>query len=491
MGKLIIGKRERFNVIATNDFQCDVCGKITKIRVQLGWLENYPVRIKCNECYTSIFGNVSMNPHKGEFHIDLKNVKRYTGDVSPDFIIDVSGELLTKKIRKYTNSVENLMSPFIKDGVSKMGINTVGDFKSTIIGFLMSINHKWPTVKRINELWLSQNDKYLRDELHKILNKTAYPADNQWELLRAVHAVNLNFTSPISKSTFFESTEFIFSQLKKIQDHDQSHQQFIDLGLHFQEKLNDFEEKIFLITNKFVEKFTMLIPVIGLEYYKDEDNKEKIMQEMGLTTVDFEYIKDFYIDTFEDLGDIFDLIVAFENLIVRSDFKLMDPNINNQIKTLEDYSKMQKKGKKLEFIDALDVFKCLFMSKVDSRLRNAIGHRSYKYDVNTQKIVYAPSGKMDKGTLESIYLTEFTYECLQLFKSCLAIGELIYQTRKVICVIEGSSVRTFDEYFPSSPIKANKGTGSLKKDKDKDIFKKKKRNKNIQKKSRKNNRRKK
>ncbi|KAA6457708.1 metal-binding protein [Bacillus cereus] len=438
-----------------------------------------------------MFGNVSLNPHKGEFRIDLKNVEIFTGNANPDFIIDVSGELLTKKIRKYTNSVENLMSPFIKDGVSKMGIDTVGDFKSTVIGFLMSINHKWPTVKRINELWLSQNDKYLRDELHKILNKTVYPADNQWELLRAVHTVNYNFTAPILKEKFFKNAEFIFSQLEKIQKQEQSHQQYIDLALHFRNQLNDFEERIFIVTNKFVEKFPMLIPVIGLEYYKDEDNKAKAMQEMGLTTVDFEDIKDFYIDTFEDLGDIFDLIVAFENLIVRSDFKLMDPNINKPIKTLEDYSKMQKKGKKLEFIDSLVVFKDLFMSKVDSKLRNAIGHRSYKYDVNTQKIVYSPSGKMDNDTLESIYLTEFTYECLQLFRSCLAIGELIYQTRKIICVIDGSSVRRFDEYFPGSSIKANKVTGSLKKDKNKDIFKKKKRDKSIQKKSRKNNRRKK
>lgn len=478
-------------MIATNDFQCDVCGKITKIRVQLGWLENYPVRIKCNECRTSIFGNVSLNPHKGEFRINLKNVKKITDDANPDYIIDVSGELLTKKIRKYSNSVENLISPFIKDGVSKMGMDAVGDFKSNVIGFLMSINHKWPTVKRINELWLSQNDKYLRDELHKILDKTVYPADNQWELLRAVHTVNYNFTAPISKERFSKNAEFIFSQLEKIQKQEKSHRQFIDLALHFRNQLNDFEERIFIVTNKFVEKFPMLIPVIGLEYYKNQDNKAKAMQEMGLTTVDFEDIKDFYIDTFEDLGDIFDLIVAFENLIVRSDFKLMDPNINKAIKTLEDYSKMQKKGKKLEFIDSLDVFKDLFMSKVDSKLRNAIGHRSYKYDVNTQKIVYAPSGKMDSDNLESIYLTEFTYECLQLFRSCLAIGELIYQTRKVICVVDGSSVRRFDEYFPGSPIKANKVTGSLKKDKDKDIFKKKKRNKNIQKKSRKNNRRKK
>lgn len=476
-------------MIVTNNFQCNVCGKITKIRVQLGWLENYPVRIKCNECYISIFGNVSMNPHNGEFHIDLKNVTHYTGKANPDFMIEVSGELLTKKIRRYTNSVENFMSPFIKDGISKMGMDSIDDFKSTIIQFLMFINKRWPTVKRINELWLNQNDKYLRDELHKIVNKTAYPADNQWELLRAVHAVNLSFINPISKKHFIERTQFIFNQLEIIQGQEQSHQQLIDLALHFQNQLNDFEEKIFIITNKFVEKFPMLIPIIGLEYYKDEDNKAMAMQEMGLTTVEFEDIKDFYIDTFEDLGDIFDLIVAFENLIVRSDFKLMNPNINNQIKTLDDYSKMQKKGKKLEFINSLDVFKDLFMSKVDNRLRNAIGHRSYKYDVDTQKLVYAPSGKMDKGTLENIYLTEFTYECLQLFRSCLAIGELIYQTRKVICVIEGSSVRTFDEYFPSSSIKSNKITNPLKKARD--LSKKKKRNKNIQKKSRKINRQKK
>ncbi|MBC2686474.1 metal-binding protein [Bacillus toyonensis] len=424
-----------------------------------------------------------MNPEDG-VRIDFNNVTRYEGNKNPDFLIEVSGEFLTKKIRKYIDSPENYMSPFIKNGVSRMGMDCVDGFKSTALGFLSSINTDWPIVRRINELWLNQNHKYLCNELYKIVDKTYHPTDTLG-LLSAVHAVNRAFISPISEKYFYENADFIFKQIKNIQN--QEHKQLFDLAKHFKNHLNNYEEKIFLITNKFIEKFPMLIPIVGLEYYKNQDYKAIAMKKMGLTTVDFEDVKDFYIDTFEDLGDIFDLIVAYENLIVRSNFKLMNPNIDKPIKTLDDYSKMKKKGRKLEFINSLEVFNELFISKVDNRLRNAIGHRSYKYDIDTQKLTYSPSGKMDQGALENLYLAEFTYECLQLFRTCLAIGELIYQTRKYICVIEGSYERTtFNEYHHDPSIQSNNVTDSFKRNKD--IFKKKKRTKNMQKKSRKINR---
>lgn len=474
----------------SNDFKCSVCGKITRIKVQMGWLENYPISIKCNECHISIFGKVNLNSNSDNKFIELENVTPERSGKTPDFIIEVSGELLTEKLREYTGGIDLFFSPFIKNLMVSMEQGEFFEFKDSILNFLFSVKNNWPAVKRINELWLNQNYKYLPSELHKILNKTEYPSDNLLEFLRGVHGANWRFLHPIFNKYFFETADFLFDNIEKLNKKDS--EQFKELVLSFEDKLNIYEEKIYMIMCKFIEKFEMFIPVLSLEFHLNS-NKEEYMKKMGLTTVDFEDIKGYYIDTFEDIVEVFDLVLAYENFSVRNDYTQMDSDINKSIKTLEDFQqKMSKKGKKIEFIDSLKVFNQMFTLKIDNRLRNAIGHRSYKYDVQSQRIDYYPSGTMDKGELETIYLTEFVYKCLQLFKTCMGIGELIYQTRKFLFVFQGQPIRRVEDYYPDLSKNENFGSGNNNlRNKEKKVASKLKNKRKNARKSRKINRKKK
>lgn len=85
-------------MVVTGDYQCNVCNSITRIRVQLGWLENYPVRIKCGKCNISIFGNVYLDQQNAGYSIKLKNVTHLEDIGNPEYLIEVSGELLTEKM---------------------------------------------------------------------------------------------------------------------------------------------------------------------------------------------------------------------------------------------------------------------------------------------------------------------------------------------------------------------------------------------------------
>ncbi|MGN4271781.1 metal-binding protein [Bacillus cereus group sp. BCN115] len=359
-----------------------------------------------------------------------------------------------------------------------MGDN-IGEFKQNTIHFLHQIENDWPIVKRINELWFNSNHEYLNKELHKLLDKTQFPADNKLELLRAVHFLNIRFTNSFAKTYFAEITNHIFKKLNNINNSSQLRL----LALHFENILDEYEQKIFGIINKFIEKFHMFIPIYGLDFYLEIKHKEETLQKLGLTTVDFEDIKDFYIDTFEDIGDILNLVVAYNNLKHRADFKKMKENVNNRIVDIEDYKNMRNKGNKLEFINGQESFDKIFVSKVDNRLRNAIGHRSYAYDVDTQKLTYYPSGDPQKGTTENLYLTEFVLECFQLMKSCIGLAEIIYQTRKIIYVSQGIQPRDFQDYF-DSPMKKI----TTIKDNNKQQFIKKKMKNKLAKKNRRNNR---
>lgn len=432
-------------MVVTGDYQCNVCSSITRIKIQFGWLENYPVRIKCGKCNISIFGNVYLNQQHGGYSIKLKNVTSTKRIEKPDYLIEVSGELLTEKMRLYTEESDAFFSPFLKNGVVFMG-EKIGEFKHHTNQFLHKIEDEWPTVKRINELWFDGNYQYLPKEIHKLLNKKQFPADNELELLRAVHFLNSRFTNTFASNYFKEITNHIFKEFKNINETEK----LFSLAQHFEDNLDNYEHKLFGIINKFIEKFHMFIPVYGLDFYEEEKDREKSIENLGLTTVDFEDIKDFYIDTFEDIGDILNLVVAYNNLIHRKDYKKMKEDIIKDIQNIEDFSKMRKKGRKLEFITGNESFDKIFISKVDNRLRNAIGHRSYKYDVVSQEITYFPSGDKTKGTSESMYLIEFVLECFQLMRSCIGLGEIVYQTRKFLYVEQGIRPRAFQDYFPPS-----------------------------------------
>ncbi|EEM05546.1 hypothetical protein bmyco0003_19670 [Bacillus pseudomycoides] len=464
-------------MIVTNDFQCNVCNSITRIKVQLGWLDHYPVRIKCGNCDISIFGNVYLDQQNAGFSIKLKNVTPLKNIGKPDYLIEVSGELLTEKMRPYTGKIDTFFPPFFKNGLFSMGEN-IDNFKQSTIHFLHKIEHEWPTLRRINELWFNGNHTYLPKEIHKLLNKTEFPADNELELLRAIHFLNSIFTNNFAGNYFMEITDHIFKELDNTSD---KNQLFL-IARHFESYLADYERKLFGIINKFIDKFHMFIPIYGLDFYSEQNHKEEVIKKLGLTTVDFEDIKDFYIDTFEDIGDILNLMVAYNNLKHRADFKKMKENVIKDILDIEDYSKMRSKGRKLEFINGEESFDRIFVSKVDNRLRNAIGHRSYTYDVITQKLTYYPSGDQKKGTPENIYLTEFVLECFELMRSCIGLSEIVYQTRKFIFVNQGIKPRTLQDYFPSS-MKKNTNTNQAKNKKRSNKKKKK-----ISRKSRQNNR---
>lgn len=435
-------------MVVTGDYQCEVCKKITRIRVQLGWLNTYPIRIKCGECSIPIYGEVELQPLQGTYNIELNNVKITDSNKQPDFIIEVSGELLTEKLEKFTDSKDNLFSPFFKNALWTMGDDNLTLFKRDLISFINDIKVKWPVARRINELWLNGNHKYLKNEIHKVFNKTEYPADNELEYLRAVHGINIRFFSPITKWHFKNSTDLIFKVIKEVIE--KKPENYKELVLDFELKLNAYEQKIYVIMCNFIEKFPMVLPILGLEYY-EEQYKNEAIKKLGLTTVNFEDIKDFYIETFEDIIEIFDLIIAYENLLLRNDFTVMDYTINDQIKTLNDFqTKMKNKGKKLEFINSLERLDEILHTKIDNKLRNAIGHRSYEYEVESQKIIYFSSGIVGKGNQEEIYLNEFVIKCLDLFRTALNVGEIVYQTRKNLLVFKGCKIRSVTDYYPKT-----------------------------------------
>ena len=196
--------------------------------------------------------------------------------------------------------------------------------------------------------------------------------------------------------------------------------------------LKKFRTKIFNILIKTMDIFNYLIPALGVEYYEKNVN----YVELGMVTCSFDDLKQFYLDTYEDLADLILIPIGLDNIYERNDFEFLDPSININNKSFSELKKEKYKSKKFNFRKSTEYFMQKANIRVNNKLRNAIGHNDYIYNCISQEITYIPdSSKPNK--VENIYLLEFAEECIGMIKSVIYIEELVYQLEKNSCIFDG------------------------------------------------------
>jgi hypothetical protein len=434
--------------------KCEVCESKTLVRIQLGWLDSHPVRLNCGSCGILISGILILNQLQGTALIQFENAMEVDNEDSTDFYIEASGELLTEKLQpyKYENT---LFAPFFTSGIDMMGEN-LGVFKRKTMQFLMKKNNYWPHYRRINELWHRKNYTYLVSELKKYIPNKSFPLNNELHFLMAVHQMNIEFLSNVLDDQFFNrNSSFVMNELVSL--FQRSPKEFGELTNYFSESLHRYEEKIFECIEIFVEKFNYMIPVFGLSFYQD---KSFIFNAKGITTVAFNDLKRFYIDVYEVLTEMLELLIALNNLKHRGNFNSMKTK-RRDVSTLEDYIS-KNKGAKAEFLDGSETFDNLIYPNLNVKLRNAIGHYTYRVDGINQIITYYPSGNEKIEDPPKMSLVEFVQNCWNIFQSLINFSELVYQTRKIIYLKQGF-VPAFEHVFQDNKKpKVKKGVNKIK-----------------------------
>lgn len=418
--------------------KCHVCGSLTMIRTQIGYLERVPLRVYCGNCGILMSGTLLTNPYEYAWDFVFNNATRIPSKLFKekiDYYIEASAEFVTKKLIKYDSETfnESLISPFIR-GVKNMGFENYEKFNNRLLNFSNLIKHEWPKVRRINELWVNGNYDYIEKELKEVLHEKDFPCKNELDSLVGVHKLNLMFFgNVINEDKFIYVTNKIEKTIQEIISRNK--QGISKLTNYFGERrlLRLYEQKIFLQLNQFVSKFEYFIPVFGLQFYKQVSND--IFREYGITTASFEDIKDLYIDTYEIALEIYYLVIAFNNLNHRNDFKKMKCG-RKDIEKLSDFENVSK-GARLSYLTGDEEFDMLLYPHLDNKIRNAIGHNSYKYDGVSQLISYVPGGKFDDKKAEKKHLLEFAYECWNLFLCLVNLSELVYIANKIYYMSKG------------------------------------------------------
>lgn len=409
--------------------KCDVCGAIIQVKIQVGWLEQHPIRIHCGKCGILISGEFKTNQEKITYNYKYENAT-FIQKCLPDFYIESSGELLTKKIEEYkpNESIKYHIPPFFNSQWSMSNENLL-QFRKNIVRFLYGIKKTWPKYRRIFELWNMGNIQYMQQEIFKYLPKRLYPSDNNIEILRSMHSIQMtNFFILYDQEFFSKTMHRINNEILKIDIHEMK-----ELIKYFENNeclFTLYQEKISNVLNNFIKVFDFLIPAYGASFYENEID----FNVFGSTTCSFEDIKQFYLDAYEAIGEMLMLTISLNNIKYRGEFRCVQ-SINKKINSMDDL-KTATKGIRIQYLNQNEFFTEIMKIELNSKLRNAIGHNNYKYNGVTQEIIYIPNSQKPDKT-QSIFLLEFAIECINLVKGLIIFDEILYQVRKIQYIEEG------------------------------------------------------
>lgn len=415
-------------VVHNSFIKCRVCESITRVRLQVGWLEQHPIVIACGKCGVSLTGKVNIGQMQPGLRFEFENADILNNDEKPDYIIECSGEFPTSKQYVEEQSTGNVITPFIMN-VSRMSYDGYGKFSKSVQSLIRTSN-RWNDFKRIIDLAQNGNSEYLLQEIRKIFPESIMPCRNEFEIMRAIHMIEVHgFLSPL-RSDLIEDLSFSsdilkldYKELTKLIDYINTHDGY---------GLSNLQALIYKMLDEFIKIYQSLIPAFSIQFYQDATIDYAVE---GSSTSNFNSVKQFYLDSYEALGNLMILPVALDNIKYRGNFELVQP-IKEKIKNLGDFITATK-GTRYHFCDTSEIYVEKLNLKINSKLRNAIGHNDVEYNTIIQQMTYIPDPK-DRSKQATAYLLEFENEAIHMIQAIIVISEYLYRLREIELMNKGN-----------------------------------------------------
>lgn len=397
--------------------KCNVCGSVTRMRLQVGWLKEHPVHIYCGKCGILLEGKVVQDQENIKVGIAFKNAVQT--DEDSDFFIEASGEFPSCKMMEDEGMVSSntTLSPFIR--YSQMpNQHLFNKYSSYMIQYHYE---EWANIRNVFQLWAnSESNHYLVSELrkNKINVKQTYEDINE-----GIHQLFGKVADGLINLTGYQE---ICGLLNTISNLDREELERFYLFLKEKNVIPNYRRRIYEMLDQFIAKFPNLIPAYRIFFSEQNYSYEK----EGITTTSFELVKGFYIDCYELLGDMIPIIIGLNNIYYRNNYEEMVPiNVaKNKGLSLEDLF-YKPNPTKVKYFTSNEVFSNALKIDFNYEMRNSIGHYDYCIDGMKQEIHYHKSTDHSidhEEYLGHVYLLEFTVKCIELFQKIVYMESIIY-----------------------------------------------------------------
>lgn len=406
--------------------KCQVCGCITRVRLQVGLQEEHPIEIVCGKCGISLSGRVKIRQECPGLSFSFDNADEVQ-NANVDYIVECSGELPTLKQVKVADSEKLAITPFIRYLDCMKTDDSYEEF-GQVISKLNVTAKKWKSYKRIFTLAKNKSE-YLIQEVQKEFSGQFFQCRDEFETLRAVHMIEVYGLYSALRKDILRDLSFSAGILKM---NSEQMKNLIDfLNSHDGFHLEELQELVYKVYNEFMIVYQRLVPALAIQYCKENSFD---FEHEGSTTSSFDSIKQFYLDVYEALGNLLVIPVALNNIKYRSDINAMN-SIEKNVNSLEDFIKLTKASRYHFCLDS-EVYTGFLKILVNARLRNAIGHNDVEYSSINQLITYIPNPK-DRTKKRAEYLLEFENEAIHMFQAILGISEYLYRLREFELMYDG------------------------------------------------------
>jgi len=416
---------------------CSICNTPIRLRFQVDHYD-IPVNIHCPVCSTLISGTiiiknddepVSLDQNQW-FQYQIKNVHE-TND-KPIFVAELSAEFFQRKLRKDDEIPD--ITPFLRMmmlGGEESVLNLQSLHKS-YDGLLMMKD----SIKNLSNLWINNKFDILIQNLEKddpytsVLKSSdyVYAAKSMIDARLILHHARKYWLSGLlNKQTFVEADKvritvhgkpFLYPEIARFSNY-----------LYGKNMFLDFDIKILKLTEEYIDLFPLLIPIVNS--YEIIDRFD--LNELGVTTVSYENLVDFYMDMYETYCDHCDLIIGMNNIMHRQKFDSFSNRKGSNFDEIVS-SVGSKYNKVNQLVNGSEVFGNTYKSVVNNNIRNAIAHRTFNMDVINQRINFIDRNK-DKEKINSLYFVEFGVLCLKLFYQLNVLYEVKHQLEMFYLVV--------------------------------------------------------
>lgn len=410
--------------------KCPVCGRVTRMRTPAGYIYSTPVRIHCGNCNTLL---------TSEFISDNEKVKAYyvpgnCKEVFPqnyDYYGEASGEILCRKIEFLPGTKEDLSNPPSLSPVFGFFRSMSEDDKNCFINYACyahDLVEQWDLSQIKYNLFLSGKMELLKEKYEAEAEVLGYDFSSEFDIVRYIYY------------SFFFDCGGIFKkkEIKKILLEINDHFRHLDLVslknyiayLDENNRIASIQTKLFEIMFSYIKIVKNLIPAVCANLYDDPTTIDT--ETLGLTTCSFEDIKNFYLDSYENLVECCDLVIGLDNIENRGSFDSFTNNL--------DMSTFigQRKGNRIKFLVNSEFFSQVFnISGNSNELRNAIGHNDFIYNGITQTIEYSVK---NKGENKTSYLLDAAMESVRLMQSAYILMFLLYEIQRYKLRVERESI---------------------------------------------------
>ncbi len=417
-------------MVASTTIKCNYCNKRILARFQVGY-NNIPFDFYC-PCGVSINGKYILDNTKLEL-VNAKEVNTNLDEI--DYYINLSSEFYSKKLAEYkglNDMISNGLTPFMISIMCFEDDNIV-DVGRKVSIYLDYQKNDWTKIKPLYELFFNNKIELIKQSISEY--SFLLDIENTLDAYMALHQINIIKFSNIFDEDILKKYIEITHDISNV-DKNNGLLKFIEY-IKEKENFTLLSKKIFEVYNEWIENFDKFLPIVYMSF---ANNKKLSKEEYGITTINLDGLKSFYVKSYELILELLLVPVGLNNIFERGEYNLFYKE--SKAKNFDSYFLLNKYDRVYTLSDDDKFSKYLNLNR---HVRNSISHFDYEYDKLTQLITFYDRFK-GKCSTNPMYLRDFAEICFDNFKLLVYLNELFYSIRKVDYVSLGNIIHIKESF---------------------------------------------